>query len=150
MHKKQTDGKKIPAKAAVKRLAAGGLSVLVAAASANGGLAVPVLAEDNHEILREETVPVSDAADPEDSGELVTEEAPEGRDSAGESQQPAVTEQPEITEIPQEQEENEEEETREEVGAFRQRPMLRSPRWFRPPRRLSRKSRRRCRFLRLC
>ena len=31
MHKKQTDGKKIPAKAAVKRLAAGGLSVLVAA-----------------------------------------------------------------------------------------------------------------------
>ena len=52
MHKKQTDGKKIPAKAAVKRLAAGGLSVLVAAASANGGLAVPVLAEDNHEILR--------------------------------------------------------------------------------------------------
>ena len=47
MHKKQTDGKKIPAKVAVKRLAAGGLSVLVAAASANGGLAVPVLAEDN-------------------------------------------------------------------------------------------------------
>lgn len=118
MHRKQTDGKKIPAKAAVKRLAAGGLSVLVAAASANGGLAVPVLAEDNHEILREETVPVSDAADPEDSGELVTEEAPEGRDSAGESQQPAVTEQPEITEIPQEQEENEEEETREEVRSI--------------------------------
>ena len=118
MHKKQTDGRRIPAKAAVKRLAAGGLSVLVAAASANGGLAVPVLAEDNHEILQEETVRVSDAADPENSGELVTEEAPEGRDSAGESQQPEVTEQPEITEIPQEQEENEEAETREEARSI--------------------------------
>ena len=57
MHEKQKKDEKIPAGAALKRLAAGSLSVIVAVTSANLGLAAPVLAEENQSIYQKYQAP---------------------------------------------------------------------------------------------
>lgn len=92
MHEKQKKDEKIPAGAALKRLAAGSLSVIVAVTSANLGLAAPVLAEENQSIYQEteQTEEISSSSGTEEeAGELVTGEETESAET-----EPSVSPEP--------------------------------------------------------